>query len=394
MIDDDVLLGLVRAGGRQLWLGQTAPFEMDAADAPGSTNFRLAAHHHGAYDVVWVHERPLSDFPATQWPLLLDEALRCLGRRGRLVLRYRQDERFSIIALKAWLFARPTIHVSMGHDIDRRGVLTSVFEVERENLEAYSDDRWSFVLLAQGNRMANVMRFLDGVERLSGGRAETVIVGPRFAEYDRAGVTVLDRPYRNDRADIALKKNDGAEAARHSNLCFLHDRYVLDDDFFEGFEKFGYDFDFVAVRQRYTGGEPYPFYAAGSGAPLMWTPPIDCRNYQVLRPGQYVNGGFMVFKRPAFRQMPLNPLLAWNQGEDVEVAARYVAASLPPRVNLLSGATTNVDPSHTAAFRGEHAYDRAAVAALGRAGRSLELRIRSSLRRLERGVRHALRGQS
>lgn len=392
MIEGDTLLDLVRTGGRHLWFGRAAPFEMSAIDAADGTNFRLAAHHHGAYDVVWIYEQALSDLPGTQWPLLLDEALRCLGRQGRLVVRYRQDDRFSIIALKAWLFARPTTRISMGHDIDRHGTLISIFEVERTQLEAYSDDRWSFVLLAQGDRMANVLHFLDGVKRLSGGRAETVIVGPRFAEYDGHDVTILDRPYRTDRADISIKKNDGAAAASHPNLCFLHDRYVLDDDFFTGFDKFGYDFDFVAVRQNYAGGERYPFYAATDGPPLIWATPIDCRNHDTLRPSQYVNGGLMVFKKPIFDLMPLNPLLAWNQGEDVEVAARYIAASLPPRVNLFSGATTNADPSHTAAFRDERDVHRAMGSALKRTRRSLKARIGASLRTWERNLRHALRG--
>ncbi len=256
-------------------------------------------------------------------------------------------------------------------------------------LHTYADRNWSFVLLAQGDRMPNVIRFLEGVRRLSDGRAETVIVGPKSAAYDGHDVTVIDRPYRTDRADIAIKKNDGAAAARHSNLCFLHDRYVLDDDFFTGFDRFGYDFDFVAVRQRYEDGRPYPFYAATGGPPLIWSPPVHCTNYRVVRPGQYVNGGFMVFKKPAFERVPFNDLLAWNQGEDVEISARYIGASLPPRVNVSSGATTNADPSHTSAFRAEHDHRRALGVLLSHRRRALKLSVRSALRGWKRTVRPA-----
>jgi hypothetical protein len=139
---------------------------------------------------------------------------------------------------------------------------------------------------------------------------------------------------------LGQKKNTIAQAARHPNLTIAHDRYVLDTGFFEGFNRFGYDFDLCAVHQTYEDGEHYPAYCALNGPPLAWSPPVHCENYNVLHQNTYVNGGLMVFKTHTLRELQFNDLLYWNQAEDVEVSHVFTEAGIPPRMNYLSTATT------------------------------------------------------
>lgn len=347
------------ANVEQVWIGRTATAGMVNLDLLAMRNYRAASVHHGRYKLVWLHEVLLSDHDPSRWRLILDEALRLLGGRGHLKVRHAQNENISLIALRSYLGRRPGLTVTMRpSQFIEGGLVDATFEIQRHNVEAYKDRSWSFVILAQGGRTATVLKMLDRIERLAADIPhEVIVVGPHFREYRDRAIFVLDKEYPADHPQIALKKNDAAAYAQYANLCFMHDRYYIANDFFEGFDVFGYDFDFVGIHQRYETGEPYPFYGELTGSPLIWSVPRHSTNYQRTRPTHFVNGGIMVFKRETFMKIRYNPLLAWNEGEDVEVSHQFLTANLPPRLNLHSTAITTVPASHTAVFLEDVADD-------------------------------------
>ena len=166
--------------------------------------------------------------------------------------------------------------------------------------------------------------------------------GASHPSYEGYGVRYIDtvgrRPGSLSRS--GRRRTPSRGEASHPNLLIAHDRYVLDEGFFDGFDRFGYDFDLCAVRQTYEDGESYPAYCALNATGLLWAPTVHCENYNVLHATQYVNGGLMVFKTHALRELKFNDLLYWNQAEDVEVSRVFIEAGMPPRMNYLSSATT------------------------------------------------------
>lgn len=336
---------------RQIWIG-TQDYGFDTLDLYKLPNFRAPSRYHQQYQVVWLYEQLLSNLPDSQWPLVLDEALRLIADEGTLIVRHDQNQTFSLMRLRSFLARRPGLSVTMEpHLVEERGVVNAAYRIRRNQIAEYKDTSWSFVILAQGGRTATVIALLDQLRRLAAGLIyEVIIVGPRLKEYAGYDVFVFDKEYRQDYAQISLKKNEAARFASNANICIMHDRFLLDDNFFTGFAAFGYDFDFVAVNQRYATGEPYPFYGEQSGNPMVWSVPIHASTYQDYRPTHFVNGGFMIFKRVMFDAIGFNALLAWNEAEDVEITHAFAARHLPPRVNLLSTAITTVSTTHTAMF--------------------------------------------
>ncbi|MFN7811687.1 MAG: hypothetical protein ACK5SI_03365, partial [Planctomycetia bacterium] len=175
----------------------------------------------------------------------------------------------------------------------------------------------------------------------------------------------------------------------------VHDRYRLDPGFFTGFARFGHDFDFVTVPQRYPCGAHFPAYVAAEGSVLGRGRSFDCRDYDSLRPGQFINGGLLIAKTETLRAIRLNDLLFWNQWEDVELTREFRGRGLPPRVNCFSSATTlGIGPDYTRHFLPENTTlreMRAGATGVTRTllagGRKLEQRLRPFFKRLAGGRR-------
>jgi hypothetical protein len=339
------LLELIKSPVKHIWVGQNPPFDMPAVDLENATAFRVSPCLHQAWDVVWVYERFISDFDS--WKLALDECLRLFGESGTLVLRYKTRRvTFSNFGMKNFLFRRPGYSIEMvweeSVETDTGAVATSVMRVRRDDVRRYRRSPWTLAVVTQGTRIENVARFCKSVRAQDPeGQHELLVHGPSHPSYEAFGVRYIDTIADDPGAvTLGLKKNTIAREASHANLLIAHDRYVLDEGFFDGFERFGYDFDLCAVRQTYEDGESYPAYCALNATGLLWAPTVHCENYNVLHATQYVNGGLMVFKTHALRELKFNDLLYWNQAEDVELSRVFTDAGMPPRMNYLSSATT------------------------------------------------------
>lgn len=390
----DVLEDLVSRFQRHAWLGHAAPFAFEELDIWGSSNFRVSPSHHQSYDVVWYYERDPADLHPGQFELVLDEMIRLLPDSGRLVFRFRQNAIFTVVTLKNLIGRRLGLQAAVEHEHIEDEEYTIVFEVRRDALSRYREKSWTFAILTQGKRLENLEAFFKSIRQQDPDCAHEILVcGPRLQGFEQYQLTYLDREYREQFAEISRKKNDLAQAARGANLCVVHDRYRLSEDFLAGFEKFGYDFDFATVPQWYECGERFPMYCAVTGDPLCWSPPLDCVDYNHLWPMQYLNGGLFICKTDTLREVPLNNLLFWNQAEDVELALAYRERKLPPRVNVFSSATTmGITPEYTRGLICTHGGPGQASAASEENGAgALRLSLAGSIkekgRRLERRLR-------
>jgi hypothetical protein len=352
------LFDIVRRGGEQVWLGVHPPFGMTAVPLSKATNFRVSASHHGRYEAVWFFEQGPDALELGQAELAIDEAIRLLGERGILITRIRADRReCTVMQLKRSVARRYKTTARVRNEWTGDGVITTVFEIERGDLARYRDDVWSLAVLTRGERVPQVVEFCRSIRNQDReGRHEILVVGPADPAYEPFRPRYLQGDYRDHLAEISRKKNDVADQARHANLLIVHDRYALDDGFFEGFARYGYDFDFLTVPQRYSCGSPFPAYAALEVERFPALRCIDCRSYDRVWPTHYINGGLMIFKTETLRDIRFNDALFWNQWEDVEVSERFRYCGLPPRVNVCSSATTlGITPVYTKTFVQESA---------------------------------------
>ena len=397
------LLKLARAAGRQVWIGNNPPFDFVGLSIRGCTNFRASSAHHGKYDVVWYYEESPGDLRPGQHELVFDELIRLIGERGRLVVRFHRDLRhFTIVALKHLLGRRYNTTICVESESLEDGWFTIVFDVVRHGMKRYGSNDWTFAVLTKGSRVDNVVAFCRSVrEQDPERRHEILIWGPDNPAYEPYDAACQEGDYRDELAEISRKKNDIAERATRANLLIVHDRYRIEPKFFEGFERFGYDFDFVTIPQRYECGTQFPGYAALENGMFYKSRSIDCRDYDMIRDGQYVNGGLMIVKTETLRDIRLNDMLFWNQWEDVELTQQFRNRGLPPRINCFSAATTlGITPEYTKAFlpeRGPLTGMRRVATDVGggivttvlASGKKLEQRMRPFLRRLSGKSRKA-----
>jgi hypothetical protein len=352
------LIEQLELSGERAWIGDAAPQgiafgECDILRLPG---FRPSTEHFGRYDSVWL----VQDVLARQgWRILLDSCVRMLAPHGTLVVRYLQNQFLSIPALKGFLFRKYGLRVTVRAEIIQNGEFITAFQVERDVVVPLSQKIWTFGILTQGKKVDLVERFCRSVREYGGPDHEIIIIGPHHSVYDPYNPVYIDKQYSTAFSDICVKKNDLVARASHENICVLHDRYILNQDFFSGFDTYGYDFDFLTIRQHHASGKIYPSYCAmNDGGHLIWGPIYECGNENESWDRHYLNGGLIIAKRALLRAVPFNALIFHNQAEDVELAKALESLSVLPRINRLSSAVTDVPDHLTDAFAyAEHPWE-------------------------------------
>lgn len=331
---------------RQAWIGLNPQFNMDIIDIESCTNFRLAPNLHGQFDIVWIYEKMLSEYHILSWKIVLDECTRLLKEHGQLIIRMQDKEKLSIPMIKAFLGRNINLEVSLDNQyFDKETyTYTIVFNITRLNFDLYEDKSWTFAMLTSGKKDDIVVKFLESIRNNEHSKSQIIISGPQKELYDKYDVEYLDLSnYRDDKyPEISKKKNDIAKMAKKANLLIAHDRYYLDKNFFNDFEKYGYDWDFLAIKQiSDIDNKEYPSYSYLYGEYLVNSHPGVNLDYDKLPIQTYCNGGVMIFKTHNLQKLKFNDLLFWNEREDIEISHEFIIHSLIPRYNFLSILYTN-----------------------------------------------------
>lgn len=341
-MEDKTLLKYVKLYGNQIWIGRKSPYDMDTAELLDSSNYRLSSSHHHRYDVVWFYEYLLDDVGKLGWRIVIDELIRLIKEQGYLIIRMRDNCVPSLPFLKKFLGRHIGIETDVEYEkYDKEfNVWTAVFKIKRFDIEKYEQKDWTFAVLTMGKKVDNVVRFLKTVRDYElTGDSEILIVGPQNKNYDYYHVKYIDfEQFRNtEYAEISKKKNSIIDAATRTNLMIIHDRFLLDENFFKGFEKYGYDFDFLTVTQYTETGKVYPGYAA-TDEEMRLSFQVWVQDLRHLYDNSYINGGLIIIKTHIAQKIKFNKMLMWNQMEDVELSQVCMYHGIIPRVNFISKA--------------------------------------------------------
>jgi hypothetical protein len=124
--------------------------------------------------------------------------------------------------------------------------------------------------------------------------------------------------------DISIKKNIITENSRFDNIVYLHDYIKLDKDWYNGFLKFGSDFDICMNIILNKDGARYRDWCLWSDDAKKY----NINNYLIpyemehLSSMMYISGAYWVGKKKFMLENKLNESLSWGQGEDVEWSIR------------------------------------------------------------------------
>jgi len=183
---------------------------------------------------------------------------------------------------------------------------------------------FTFGLSAKEDNEEIINTIIDSIEDQRIPNYEVVIVGNCNICRDNTKVI----PFNEDikKGWITRKKNILTESAMYENIVYLHDYIKIDAGWYEGFLKFGVDFDVCMTRMLNKDGSRYRDWTlwAEDALRLGVDPYYFMLPYTVtdLTQYMYVSGAYWVGKKDFMLRHPLDERLCWGHGEDVEWAKR------------------------------------------------------------------------
>ena len=134
---------------------------------------------------------------------------------------------------------------------------------------------------------------------------------------------------------ITKKKNIIVQNAIYENVVLLHDYIILDDNWYEGFLKFGENYDWCVTRILTKDGirfRDYTFFPEYLNGCVYHENdhyfkefcllPYDFENSIQTNLGLYISGSYYVIKKSVALKHPLNEHLMHCQAEDLEYSSR------------------------------------------------------------------------
>ena len=143
------------------------------------------------------------------------------------------------------------------------------------------------------------------------------------------------------KAWITRKKNLICQEAKYETIVLMHDYVALEDGWYEGFKKFGEDFQICVNPIKRVDGSRYRDYvfftpklegSLGSAALV----PYDVQVPHPLNRLLYVSGAYYVIKKSAALENPLCENLGWGEGEDVVFSKELTGKGISIQCNPYS----------------------------------------------------------
>lgn len=184
---------------------------------------------------------------------------------------------------------------------------------------------FTFGIITSDETNQNVKKVVESIKKLDIPSYEILIVGDSGIKDDE---TLKHIPFDESIKPkwITRKKNLITQNAKYDNIVFLHDYQIFDDNWYEGYLKFGNDFK-VCSNVILNAGSRYRDWLWYESPEL---PKNILPNHEHLLPyfetrcskWMYINGAYWVAKKHVMQEFPLNEDLVWGESEDIEWSKR------------------------------------------------------------------------
>jgi len=201
---------------------------------------------------------------------------------------------------------------------------------------------FTFGIITDGSQDDRLVEIGYSIISLNIPKFEIIAVGPfeEYSEGELGGMTIKKIPFDESakKSWITRKKNIITEQAKYENIVYLHDYIKFEPDWYEGWLKFGDDWDMAMNKIVGQNGERFrdwcywdnPKYGSARHIQEKWTNgPMLCQgearlaNYNSTETNyMYVSGSYFVAKKQFMLDNSLDESLGWGEGEDVEHSLR------------------------------------------------------------------------
>ena len=304
---------------------------------------RLKPIHHRSYESVDLSLIDVSAYHS--WQTLIDESLRALrpGVPCELRLKLRETRQVSRDEIMQQIFSACEQSELISHTYTKQNEACLTLGLVSKPRDVTSN-KITFGIVTGGRNIQNLERLVRSLDTLRNDSRitfETIVCGPEnFSLPSNLKSSVdsylvepmghLDLPLTN------LKKNSIAKHAKYPNLIISHDRYVFSPAVVDNLLEFGGDFDVCTFEAVDENNDPFPQWVSYSH---QWKNSLHLDS-DSFESNVYLNGGIFLVKKDIMLSHPINPLLFWGYGEDIEWSRRMKNSGITPRLIKGKGLST------------------------------------------------------
>lgn len=146
---------------------------------------------------------------------------------------------------------------------------------------------------------------------------EILIIGGNTA-YDDGVLRVIPFDETQKKMWITRKKNLLTQNAKYENIVYLHDYIMLLPGWYNGFLKFGNEFEICMtpiLNIDNTRFRDWTLWLDSPNATLQRLLPYTVTE---LSKHMYISGAYWIAKKRLMEQFPFDESLSWGEGEDVK----------------------------------------------------------------------------
>lgn len=178
---------------------------------------------------------------------------------------------------------------------------------------------FSFGIVTDGSNDIFLESLIESIVYQNIKNYEIIIVGNTKITNSNIKVIPFDESIRP--GWITRKKNIITDLAKYENIVVLHDYFILDPNWYNGFCQYGNDFDICVNKVLTKDGRRFRDYCIAPFGP-NWFPkkrllPYDYKLDYNRNRLCYISGGFYIIKKNIALKFPFNEKLAHNLGEDI-----------------------------------------------------------------------------
>lgn len=185
---------------------------------------------------------------------------------------------------------------------------------------------FTFGIITKGNEEYNLSLIFDSIEKQKIHKYEIIVVGD--CKIETKNLKKINFNENNKSNWITKKKNLITEHSSYENIVYLHDYIIFEDGWYEGFIKFGNNWNLCMNVIKNSDGSRYRDWCLWLDDALNLLPNhIQKRclipyNMKHLSKAMYFSGSYFISKRVVMNKYKFNEKLCWGQGEDVEWSIR------------------------------------------------------------------------
>ena len=184
---------------------------------------------------------------------------------------------------------------------------------------------FTFGIISSINSEVYLDEVIKSIQNQKIEKYEIFIIGDNKNNFTQNNIKQIPFNESEKKGWITKKKNTITSEAQYENIVFMHDYLKLEDNWYQGFLKYGSNFEVCMNKiitldnQRYRDWTLWPLnnnkfdqYLDRTKRCLL---PYENNN---LSKYMYISGAYWVAKKKFMLKYPLNEKLLWGEGEDVE----------------------------------------------------------------------------